>query len=156
MARYVILGSAFAIANASQENSHLFIESKTRKIMIDCGNNPVGKIERAGVRIEEITDLVLTHAHADHIGALPLLLMDMWLEKRERTLNMFGLPYTIERAKMLLDVFQWQNWGDMFPVEFHLSLSFAPIFSIFDLKKRILGTLTRFQDELELRHGVHP
>lgn len=118
MTGMIILGSAFAVANPRQDNTHLLVTSKNRNVLIDCGNNPVGKIEQKGVKIEEITDLVLTHAHADHMGALPLLIMDMWLRKRQTPLKIYGLEYTLERAKMLLDVFNWQNWGELYQVEF--------------------------------------
>ena len=87
-------------------------------MLVDCGNNPVGKLEKAGVHINQITDLVLTHAHADHMGALPLLLMDMWLRKRAAPLKIYGLPFTLEKANALLDVFAWKKWADMFAVEF--------------------------------------
>jgi ribonuclease Z len=119
MSGLIILGSAFAIANSRQENAHLLVRSKGRNVLIDCGNNPVGKVEQTGLALNDITDLILTHAHADHMGALPLLLMDMWLRKRIAPLHVYGLEYTLERAKQLLDVFSWQNWADMFPVEFH-------------------------------------
>jgi ribonuclease Z len=33
-------------------------------------------------------------------------------------LKIYGLEYTLERARMLLDVFNWQNWASMFQVEF--------------------------------------
>lgn len=114
----IILGSAFAIANAEQENAHLLFKSAERIVLVDCGNNPVGKLEKAGVHINQITDLVLTHAHADHMGALPLLLMDMWLRKRAAPLKIYGLPFTLEKANALLDVFAWKKWADMFAVEF--------------------------------------
>jgi ribonuclease Z len=118
MNHVTILGSAFAIANSEQDNAHLLLQSNDRIVMVDCGNNPVGKVERAGVKINEVTDLVLTHAHADHMGALPLLLMDMWLRKRRTPLQVYGLAYTLERAHALLDVFAWQKWAEMFQVEF--------------------------------------
>jgi ribonuclease Z len=127
MAEVMILGSAFAIANAEQENSYLLIKSEKRNVLIDCGNNPVGRIEKAGLQINEITDLVLTHAHADHMGALPLLLMDMWLMKRQTPLTIFGLEYTLERTRMLLEVFNWQNWTDMFLVEFQPLTASGPV-----------------------------
>lgn len=118
MEHTIILGSAFAIANAKQENAHLLFKSGDRIVLVDCGNNPVGKLEKAGVQINEITDLVLTHAHADHMGALPLLLMDMWLRKRSSVLKVYGLVITLEKASALLDVFDWKKWAGMFPVEF--------------------------------------
>ena len=119
MNRLTILGSGFAVANQDQENSYLLFESDAHKVLVDCGNNPVGKLQRIGVTINSITDLILTHAHADHMGALPLLLMDMWLQKRETPLNIYGLPFTLEKAKILLSVFDWEKWANMFPVNFH-------------------------------------
>ncbi len=118
MEHTIILGSAFAIANAHQENAHLLFKSSDRIVLVDCGNNPVGKLEKAGIHINDVTDLVLTHAHADHMGALPLLLMDMWLRKRTRPLHIYGLPVTLEKANALLDVFAWKKWAGMFEVEF--------------------------------------
>jgi ribonuclease Z len=119
MNRLTVLGSGFAIASQFQENAHLLVQSDQHTVLIDCGNNPVGKLQQAGVSINQITDLILTHAHADHMGALPLLLMDMWLCKRKSPLNIYGLDYTLEKARALLDIFTWKNWAEMFPVVFH-------------------------------------
>ena len=85
---------------------------------MDCGDNPMAKLSMAGSSIHALTDLVLTHFHADHVGSLPLLIMDMWLEKRTAPLTIHGLEVTIEKAKKLLDLFGWLDWKDMFPVEF--------------------------------------
>lgn len=118
MERLTILGSAFAIPNPEQENSHLLLETSKRVVLIDCGNHPVARLKKMEIPLENVTDILLTHAHADHIGSFPLLLMDMWLEKRISPLVIHGLEYTLERTKRLLDVFDWQNWRGMFPVEF--------------------------------------
>ena len=75
-------------------------------------------MQRIGASINEITDLILTHAHADHMGTLPLLLMDMWLKKRTTELNIYGLCYTLDKAKALLSLFDWEKWANMFTVNF--------------------------------------
>jgi ribonuclease Z len=118
MNRLTILGSGFAVANQEQENSYLLFQGTKRVVLIDCGNNPVGKMQRIGVSINEVTDLILTHAHADHMGTLPLLLMDMWLKKRTTELNIYGLCYTLDKAKALLSLFDWEKWANMFTVNF--------------------------------------
>jgi ribonuclease Z len=142
MNRLTVLGSAFAVANRNQENAYLLVQTRSNIVLIDCGNNPVGKLEQVGVAINQITDLILTHAHADHMGALPLLLMDMWLNKRQTTLKIYGLAYTLEKAKTLLAIYNWESWQGMFPVDFltvsaetkqeiihakELSISVAPV-----------------------------
>jgi len=116
MNRFTILGSANAVPKVGQDNTHLLIEGEKKTVMIDCGDNPVAKITAAGSSILSVTDLVLTHFHADHVGSLPLLIMDMWLEKRSNPLMIHGLKVTLEKAVRLLELFDWQNWPGMFPV----------------------------------------
>lgn len=118
MEHITILGSSNAVAKLGQENTHLFIDTVDKKIMVDCGDNPMAKLTAIGTSINEVTDLVLTHFHADHLGSLPLLIMDMWLEKRQTPLIIHGLDYTLDRAQRLLELFNWQNWQNMFPIEF--------------------------------------
>lgn len=119
MNRVTILGSANAVPKPGQDNTHLLIENSERTVMIDCGDNPVAKLVTAGSSIVSVTDLVLTHFHADHVGSLPLLIMDMWLEKRDRPLVIHGLHITLEKAHQLLDLFSWADWPGMFPVTFN-------------------------------------
>lgn len=118
MEKITILGSANAVAKADQQNTHLLFETNSRKIMVDCGDHSAASLARAGVEINQITDLILTHFHADHVGSLPLVIMDMWLEKRTAPLTVYGLDITLEKAKSLLDLFDWQKWSNMFPVDF--------------------------------------
>ena len=120
MSRFLILGSANAVPKPGQENTHLLIESADRVIMVDCGNNPVSKLVETGKSILNVTDVVLTHFHADHVGSLPLLIMDMWLEKRTDPLTIHGLQVTLEKARQLLEVFSWESWTGMFPVHFNV------------------------------------
>ena len=120
MEKLTILGSSNAVAKSDQQNAHLLVETGSRKVMVDCGDYAVASLARAGVGINQITDLILTHFHADHVGSLPLLIMDMWLEKRTEPLTIYGLAVTIEKAKKLLDLFDWQMWAGLFPVEFRI------------------------------------
>jgi ribonuclease Z len=118
MSRFTILGSANAVPKPGQDNTHLLIESTQKSVMIDCGDNPVARLAAAGSSMLKVTDLVLTHFHADHVGSLPLLIMDMWLEKRDQPLVIHGLKVTLEKAQRLLELFSWGDWPGMFPVTF--------------------------------------
>lgn len=118
MEKITILGSANAVAKSDQQNAHLLFETDSRKIMVDCGDHAAASLARASVELNQITDLILTHFHADHVGSLPLVIMDMWLEKRTAPLTIYGLDITLEKAKKLLDLFDWQKWMNMFQVNF--------------------------------------
>lgn len=112
------LGTASAIPDIQHQNSHLLIQSGKSTVLVDCPGNPIVRIMEAGTNPNEISDLVLTHFHPDHVSGLPLLLMDLWLLGRKQELTIYGLQYTLERAKSLLGLFNWLAWKDMYPVHF--------------------------------------
>ena len=118
MAKVIILGSSNAIPTAEHENTHLVVMAEQRTVMVDCVSNPILRLEQAGVNFNELTDLILTHFHPDHVSGVPLLLMDMWLMGRRRPLNIYGLHHTLDRMENLMALYGWSEWPDFFPVAF--------------------------------------
>ncbi len=119
MAKITFLGTASAVPEKNHQNTHLIIETQDRKILIDCGGNPVVRLDQAGIDPLLITDLILTHFHPDHVSGLPLLLMDLWLLGRKEPLDIYGLHSVIGRAEDMMALFDWQSWLDFYPVIFH-------------------------------------
>ncbi len=97
MPKVIILGSSNAVPSKDHENTHLVIIGKKRTILVDCVSNPVVRLEQAGVNLDDLTDIVITHFHPDHVSGVPLLLMDMWL------MGFYG----------------WAEWPNFFPVGFY-------------------------------------
>ncbi|MCX6067856.1 MAG: MBL fold metallo-hydrolase [Chloroflexi bacterium] len=118
MAQLTILGSSNAIPSLEHENSHLAVATAERVILVDCASNPVVRLERAGVDIHAVTDIILTQFHPDHVAGLPLLLMDMWLMGRRPQLNIYGLSYTLDRVESMMALYGWGEWPDFFTVNF--------------------------------------
>lgn len=119
MPKVIILGSSNAIPSADHENTHLVVVGEQRMVLVDCVSNPILRLEKAGVDFNNLTDLVLTHFHPDHVSGVPLLLMDMWLMGRKRPLNIYGLHHTLDRIEDLMGFYGWAEWPDFFPVAFH-------------------------------------
>lgn len=119
MAQLVILGSSNAIPTLRHENTHLAVLTEHQRILIDCGANPVVRLEQAAIDINSITDIILTHFHPDHVSGLPLLLMDMWLMGRKDELQIYGLSYTLERVQAMLSLYGWQSWPNFFRITFN-------------------------------------
>jgi ribonuclease Z len=119
MAKLIILGSSNAISSKDSENTHMVLVGEERVVMVDCVNNPIHRLEQAGVNFMDVTDLVLTHFHPDHVSGVPLLLMDMWLRGRKKLINIYGLHYTLDRMEKLMEMYAWENWPNFFPVSFH-------------------------------------
>lgn len=118
MAQLIILGSSNAIPSVDHENTHLALITAERKVLIDCASNPVVRLEKAGLDVNAITDIIVTHFHPDHVGGLPLLLMDMWLMGRHQPLNLHGLHFTLERVESMMELYGWAEWPNFFTINF--------------------------------------
>ncbi|HEY3312000.1 MAG TPA: MBL fold metallo-hydrolase [Anaerolineales bacterium] len=119
MSNLIFLGSSNAIPTANHQTTQFALITPGRKLLVDCGTNPVVRLEQAGIEVNDITDIILTHFHPDHVAALPLLLLDMWLMKRRTPLYIHGLDYTIERVESMMALFDWEVWPDFYPVNFN-------------------------------------
>ena len=119
MPKLVVLGTANAIPDEDHENTHLAVIGETRRILIDCVGNPVVRLKKAGIDLNSLTDLFLTHFHPDHIAGVPALLMSMWLLGRRARLDIYGLHHTLDRIEKLMGFYEWDQWPDFFPVAFH-------------------------------------
>jgi ribonuclease Z len=119
MSYVVILGTSNAIADPSHENTHMALVTSDRVILIDCVGSPNVRLTQAGIKLSSITDLILTHFHPDHVSGVPLLLMNMWLEGREKPLRIYGLHHCLERIEDVMALYHWDKWPGFFPVAFH-------------------------------------
>ncbi len=119
MSKVIILGASNAIPTKESENTHLVVVGKERMLLVDSVSNPILRLEQAGLDFNNLTDIVITHFHPDHVSGLPLLLMDMWLMGRQRPLNIYGLHYTLDRVEGMMALYNWSDWPNFFPVVFY-------------------------------------
>ena len=119
MSRLVILGTSYAVPDATHENTYLALEGRGGIILVDCPASPVVRLAQVGLSLEEVTDVILTHFHPDHAAGAPLMLMNMWLMGRTSPLNLFGPAHCLERLRMVMGMFGWSRWPGLFPVDLH-------------------------------------
>ncbi len=119
MARLVILGSAAIVPDMEHDNSHMVLEGQESVVLIDCGSNPIARLRKVGIHYENLTDMILTHFHPDHVLGVPILLNNMWMLGRQRALRVYGLHHCLNRVEDMMLMFTWDEWPDFFPVAFH-------------------------------------
>ena len=131
MTKLIILGSSNAIPDEKHENTHMAIVGNGGTILIDCVNNPVVRLAQAGIQLDDVGEIILTHFHPDHVSGMPLLLMDMWLLGRKKQLDIYGLSYTLDRLEKVMEFYDWATWPHFFPVTFHRlpEQEMTPVFS---------------------------
>ena len=119
MTELIFLGTAAAVPDIDHHNTHLALRNRAGVVLIDCGSSPLIRLEEAGIAIEEVSDIILTHFHPDHVGSLPLLLMNMWLMGRQQALRIYGLHHCLKRVEDVMGFYKWEDWPQFFPVAFH-------------------------------------
>jgi len=119
MPKLIFLGTSNAIPDENHENTHMVVVGKQRTVLIDCVNSPILRLQKVGVDFNNLTDLIVTHFHPDHVSGVPQLLMNMWLMGHRRPLNVYGLHYTLDRVEDLMGFYGWSEWPNFFPVVFY-------------------------------------
>ncbi len=119
MAKLIILGSSNAIPDEQHENTHMALVGHERMVLIDCVNNATVRLPKAGLEFDQVTDLILTHFHPDHVSGVASLLMCMWLSGRKQPINIYGLAYTLDRMEKLMEFYDWATWPHFFSVTFN-------------------------------------
>lgn len=98
MDRLVVVGSGTVVPEGDRGCSSYFVELGAARILLDCGPGAVQGLARFGLPWQALTDLVLTHFHGDHVGALPGLFFALRHgippPGRSRALRVWGPPGT--------------------------------------------------------------
>lgn len=118
-AKLIFLGTADAVSYPGHENSFFILKDDQDAILVDCSASPLRRLEEAGVDFNQISDLIITHFHPDHVSGLATLIMEMWLLKREADFHIHGSEHSISRAIQMLELFGYSDWNGIYPVHFH-------------------------------------
>ena len=119
MPRLVVLGSGSALSGPERENTYLLVEGRTTQILVDCAGSPAQRLAQVGTRAAAIDTIILTHIHPDHIYGFPIFALDAWIEGRRAPVDLYGLPDTIQAARLLLRAVGARKWPDFFPIRYH-------------------------------------
>jgi ribonuclease BN (tRNA processing enzyme) len=109
--KLTVIGSADAFNSAGRGNSCYVLESAgAGKVMIDFGPTALLGLRRQGIQPNELSGVVFTHLHGDHIGGVPLLVIDALYNSRRKTeLAVLGPTLT----RQMLDGLMRVTYGDL-------------------------------------------
>ncbi len=91
--KLTFLGCGDAFSSGGRFTTCFLVESGETRFLIDFGATAMAATKRAGVAIDEIPLIFITHLHGDHVGGLPFLLLEAALvHKRAAPLTIAGPP----------------------------------------------------------------
>ncbi|MDQ4078693.1 MAG: MBL fold metallo-hydrolase [Chloroflexota bacterium] len=114
-----LLGTGASISDPHRTTTMLAFESDESVVVVDCGGDVVHRLMEAGVSLERIEALIITHAHADHVGGFPLFVQKMWLAGRRQPIPVYGIQPALDVARHLFDQFDTTGWEGIPEREWH-------------------------------------
>lgn len=71
MGELVVVGCGTVVPEPDRGASSYWVSAERERVLFDCGPGALQAMSRIGLPWADLTDLVVTHFHADHVGALP-------------------------------------------------------------------------------------
>lgn len=110
------LGTGTAIQlTKPKAQSCILIEDARAKILIDAGIGAFLRLSEAGLHVNNIDAILLTHNHLDHNGDVLAILKARWLENAE-LLPVYGPRGTKEFFESFFETYPYLKWKPRFDV----------------------------------------
>jgi ribonuclease Z len=88
----VFLGTSASAPTARRAPSSLLVRRGGERLLFDCGEGTQRQLLRSTVGLVDLTEIFITHYHADHYLGLPGMLKTFSLRARELPLTIYGPP----------------------------------------------------------------
>lgn len=113
--KITILGAGTALPDKDRDNTFLIWSSPAGHVLIDCAGRAYQQILRADLDPKEITTVLLTHNHPDHIYGVPAFLFHMWLAPKPSGVDLYANPSTLVMSRALCDALELEQARHMCP-----------------------------------------
>lgn len=92
-----LLGTGSPLPDAHRAGPATLISAGGEHLLVDAGRGVLMRLSAAGVAVSQLTAVLLTHLHSDHITDLNDVITSTWVMSMERrVLRIFGPPGTQE------------------------------------------------------------
>jgi ribonuclease Z len=101
----VFLGTAGSMPTAQRAPTALLLRRGGERLLFDCAEGTQRQLLRSSVGLPELTEVFLTHFHADHYAGLPTMMKTFALRGRDVPLTIYGPAGLMELFATLKRIF---------------------------------------------------
>ncbi|GAB3027169.1 ribonuclease Z [Mycobacterium bourgelatii] len=108
MIEVTLLGTGSPIPDPNRAGPSTLVRAGGQVFLIDCGRGVLQRAAAVGVNAGDLSALLLTHLHSDHIAELGDVLITNWVTNfnpEPRPLHVIGPPGTAEVVEAMLKAF---------------------------------------------------
>lgn len=101
--KIILLGTGGPKPDPNRQGPCLAIQVSDQYILFDAGRGAGTQLAGAGIPVESVNPILITHHHYDHIGDLGDIILSSWNQGRKAQLSIFGPEGTSEIVDVLLN-----------------------------------------------------
>jgi ribonuclease Z len=90
MTSLTFFGTSAAAVSVERAFSCIGIKDGGDMMLLDCGDGSIRNLVRFGVDVREISSILITHFHSDHLSGLTQVVEAMSMKKKQTSLNILG------------------------------------------------------------------
>jgi ribonuclease Z len=99
--RVTLLGTGALVPSLERFGPAILVEAGQAVLLFDCGRGVTQRLSQAGMSLDDIDAVFLTHLHSDHTVGLPDLWLTAYARGRAEPLPLFGPEGTQAMARHL-------------------------------------------------------
>lgn len=113
-----LLGTSSGVPQPNRVCSGAVLQVGSELLLIDCGGGVTSAFLRAGFDFRDVTTIIISHSHSDHVCELSLFLQGMYLARKEGRVTVY-LPeeFVAEFKRYLTAVYLFP---ERFPFQFEI------------------------------------
>ena len=112
-----LLGTGAALSDPHRTTTMLAVSRPESVVVIDCGGDVVQRLMSAGLDLDRIEAMIITHEHADHVSGFPLFMEKIWLSGRRRPIAVYGIEPALAQARRAWESFDTTSWEGLPPID---------------------------------------
>jgi ribonuclease Z len=105
-----LLGTGGAVSDPHRTTTMLALSDGDSTLAVDCGGDLVQRMLAAGIDLDTLDGLIVTHEHPDHVSGFPLFMEKLWLTGRDRPIPIYGIAPALAQARTLWEAFDTSGW----------------------------------------------
>ena len=134
------LGTSSMVPTKERNQIAVFLSYDTEGILFDCGEGTQRQFKIAGLSLQKVTKILLSHWHGDHVLGLPGLMQTLSSTDYTGTLEIYGPTGTKKRMEKMFEAFVFDKRLD---------------FKVIEIKSGMFFENDDFQlESYQLEHGI--
>ena len=114
--KLLFLGTASAIPGKDRDNTSIAFDLNGEIFLVDCPGSVVQKLLKANWNPLKIKNVLISHAHTDHVYGLPSLIHVLWLMGKKDEMKIYTPSAHVESIRELINSLGLFEKEGMFPI----------------------------------------